>query len=60
MNSSNRIQSANKHCREAYLKLKAQKDHLSLVRNTIAKQDGVNIRKAQSRAKKRKNDDEHL
>ena len=60
MNSTNRNAAAKKRCREAYSKLKAKKDHLALVRNTIAKKDQVNIHKARSRAKKRKNEDEQL
>ena len=60
MNSNNRNEAVKKRRREAYSKLKAKKEHLAFVRSTIAKKDQVNIRKAQSRAKQRKNDDEQL
>ena len=60
MNSNNRNQAAKKRRREAYSKLKAKKDHLAVVRKTMSKKDQVNIRKARSRAKKRKNEEEQL
>ena len=56
MNSMDQVQAANKRRRETYSKSRAQKECIAVACNTIPKKEQGHIRKARSRAKKKKKD----